>query len=157
MQVDLEALRDRIRSAFANVAPETNIAEMRRPAFTGDDSYELAEAFVGKKWSELTPETLFYHRESLAALNAHAYRAYVAAYLLAAIASQDPLDRIGPDLRHYLVASLEPGPDAVERVSQLSAEQRAVVIEVLRALELQWHMPEAARAADELANHDRAR
>jgi hypothetical protein len=139
------------------VAAETDIADMRRPAFTGDDSYEMAEAFVGKKWSELAPDALFYHRESLAALNAHAYRAYVAAHLLAAIASPDPFDRIGPDLRHYLVAALEPGPDASDRVSRLSAEQYVVVIEVLRALEAQWHMPEAARAADGLVGHDRAR
>jgi hypothetical protein len=87
---------------------------MRRPEFAGDDSYEMAQAFVGKKWSELPAETLFYHRESLAALNATAYRAYIAAYLLAAIESLDPLDRHGPDLRHYLVASLEPGADATE-------------------------------------------
>lgn len=152
MQVDLERLRHRIRSAFADVAPEADIADMRRPAFTGDDSYEMAEAFVGKKWSELAPEALFYHRESLAALNAHAYRAYLAAYLLAAIASPDPLDRIGPDLRHYLVASLEPGPDTSDRVSQLSAEQRAAVIEVLRALATLWHMPEAAVASEGLAS-----
>ncbi|MEP6864857.1 MAG: hypothetical protein ABJE66_29830 [Deltaproteobacteria bacterium] len=150
MQVELEHVRDQVRSAFADVAPETDIAKMRRPAFTGDDSYEMAQAFVGKKWSELAADALFYHRESLAALNANAYRAYIAAYLLAAIGSLDPLDRIGPDLRHYLVASLEPGPDAVDRVSKLSSAQRAAVVGVLRALERTWHMPEAATAAEAL-------
>ncbi len=150
MQVNLEGLRARIRSAFADVAPERDIAKMRRPGFTGDDSYEMAEAFVGKKWSELPADKLFYHRESLAALNARAYCTYVAAYLLAAIASHDPLDRHGPDLRHYLVASLEPGSDAAERASQLSSAQRAVLIEVLRALDQVWHMPEAGIAAEAL-------
>jgi hypothetical protein len=79
--------------------------------------------------------------------SAGAYRANVAAYLLAAIASQDPFDRYGPDLRHYLVGSLEPGPEVTERVSQLSAEQRAVVGDGLRTLGTVWHLPEATVAA----------
>lgn len=150
MQVDLDALRDRIRSAFVAATPLTEITGLRRPEFTDDDSYDLSRALVGKKWSELPADVLFYHRESLAALNAEAYRAYVAAYLLASIASQDPFDRHGPDLRHYLVRSLEPGPVATERVSRLSLAQHAVLSDVLRVLGTVWQMPEATVAAEAL-------
>jgi len=55
-------------------------------------------------------EVLFYHRESLATLSALAVRAYLPAYLLASVASDDPLDTHGADIRGYLLSALGSWP-----------------------------------------------
>ncbi len=125
---------------------------MRLPRYTGDDSYEMAAAFVGKPWSELAVKDLFYHRESLGTLSAPAYRACLPAYLEACLATDDPLDKYGADLRGYLLATLKHWPhqqgehraaDTAERLSLLDAEQRAAVAAVLRYLESRWQMADA--------------
>ena len=77
------------------------IEDMRLARYTGDDSYEMAAAFLGKRWTDIPIETLFTHRESLGALAPAAYRAYLPAYLDASLASDDPLDKYDPDIRHY--------------------------------------------------------
>ena len=151
MQVDKEALRASIRGAFANVPSPTRIEDMRFARSTGDDSYEMAVAFLGKQWTDIPIELLFRHRESLGSLSPAAYRAYLPAYLDAAIASDDPLDRYGPDIRHYLLATLKHWPhqpddraaEARERRSALGPDQRAAVAEVLGYLSTQWHAEDA--------------
>jgi hypothetical protein len=142
LQVDKETARAAIRRAFANVPLPARIEEMRLPRYTGDDSYEMAIAFLGKRWTEIPIETLFVHRESLGTLAPNAFRAYLPAYLDAALASDDPLDKYGPDIRHYLLATLkgwshqtaERATETRERLSALTADQRAAVAEVLRYL-----------------------
>ena len=152
MPVDKEEIRAKIRRNFASVAVPTRIEDMRLPRYTGDDSYEMAAAFVGKHWTKLPIQVLFFHRESLWTLSAAASRAYLPAYLDACLASDDPLDKYGADLRHYLLASLKRWPhqgehrdaETSERLSLLNAEQRATVADVLRYLETVWHMEDAA-------------
>jgi len=152
VQVDKEALRAQIHRAFDHVVAPTRIDEMRLPRYKGDDSYEMAAAFVGKRWSELTLQELFYHRESLGTLSAKAYQAYLPAYLEACLATEDPFDKYGADLRGYLVATLKHWPhqqgehraaDTKERLSLLDADQRAAVADVLRYLESRWQLQEA--------------
>lgn len=151
MQLDQEATRARIRRAFANVPVPTRIEDMRLSRYTGDDSFEMAAALVGKKWTELPVDLLFVHRESLHALGGAAYRAYLPAYLDAAIAADDPMDKYGADLRHYLLACLEHWPhqkdehrgaETRERLALLDPDQRAAVADVLRYLEARWQTPE---------------
>ena len=153
MQVDKEAVCAQVRRAFASVPLPTRIEDMRLPQFTGDDSYEMATALLGKRWSDVPIEVLFRNRESFGTLSASAYRAYLPAYLLAAIASEDPLDKYGPDLRHYLLATLLHWPyqtsehgaaQTRERLSLLDAAQRAAVADVLRYLEVRWYSNEAS-------------
>jgi hypothetical protein len=98
LQVDQETLRAQIHRAFDRVPVPTRIEDMRLARYTGDDSYEMAAAFVGKRWRELAVNELFYHRESLGTLSAAAYRAYLTAYLEACLATDDPLDKHGADL-----------------------------------------------------------
>lgn len=151
MQVDIATLRAQIHRAFDAVETPARVEDMRLPRYTGDDSYEMAAAFAGKRWSELPIAELFAHRESLATLGAKAYRAYLPAYLLAAIASDDPFDKHGADLRRYLVSTLAHWPhqdehraaETRERLSLLDAEQRAAVAEVLRYLETKWQLADA--------------
>lgn len=151
--IDKEAVRAAIRRAFADVPLPKRIEDMRAPSFIGDDSYEMAAAFLGKPWSELPIETLFVHRESLAALAPAAYRAYLPAYLDASLASEDPLDKYGADIRHYLLSTLKHWPhqksearaaETRDRLAALDREQRDAVADVLRYLVARWHSDEAA-------------
>lgn len=148
----VEALRAQIHHAFDNVELPTRLEQMRLARYTGDDSYEMAAALLGKGWVELPIKTLFYHRESLATLSATAFRAYLPAYLLACLESDDPLDTYGADLRAYLLGALGTWPhqsdperagETSERLSLLDAKQHEAVTSVLRYLENRWQMANA--------------
>lgn len=147
-----EALRAQIHRAFEGVPIPSRIEEMRLPRYTGDDSYEMAAAFVGRHWSELSVRELFYHREMLGTLSAVAYRAYLPAYLAACFAAEDPYDTYGADIRFYLLSTLKHWPyqsgehrevECRERLSLLDANQRAAVKSVLGYLETRWSMADA--------------
>ena len=70
----------------------------------------MAAALVGRKWDAVPIEVLFYHRESLATLSPQAFHAYLPAYLLACLASDDPFDKHGADIRGYLLFALGSWP-----------------------------------------------
>ena len=152
MQVKDE-LRAQIHRAFDRVPMPVRVEEMLLPRYTGDDSYEMAKAFVGRSWRDIPLQELFYHRESLATLSANAYRALLPAYLEACLATDDPFDKYGSDLRSYLLSTLKHWPhqkgehraaETQERLSLLDVEQRAAVMEVLRYLESKWDSSEAS-------------
>jgi hypothetical protein len=149
----VEALRAQIREAFAHVvAPATIDALLAEPFRGNEDAYEMAAAFVGKPWPAIPIIELFRHRESLFALSPAAYRAYLPAYLEASLASDDPLDKYGADIRAYLLYSL--GTDTSSsstrvattraRIAALDVLQREAVRAALRFLEERWRMRDAA-------------
>ena len=153
MQVGKEAVRATIRRAFADVPLPKRIEDMRLPSYTGDDSYSMASAFFGKHWTDIPIQTLFVHRESLGTLAPAAYRAYLPAYLDASLASDDPLDKYGADLRQYLLFTLKHWPhqtgesratETRERLAVLDPQQRAAVADVLGYLVSHWHSEDAA-------------
>ncbi len=156
MQVALagkEELRAQIHRAFDDVPLPKRIEDMRMPRYTGDDSYELAMALLGKRWQDVPIHALFVHRESLGTLSAAAYRAYVPAYLEACLESEDAFDKCGADLRGYLLSTLKHWPhqkgehraeEARERLSLLDAAQRAAVASVLAYLADRWALADAA-------------
>jgi len=152
--IDAWMLPHAIRDAFADVALPTRIEDMRFPRYTGDDSYEMAVALLGKRWTDVPIEILFVHRESLGTLAPAAYRGYLPACLDAALAADDPLDKYGADIRHYVLATLkhwshqsgERATETCERLSALNPDQRAAVAEVLRYLVSRCH----AEAASEI-------
>ena len=87
MQVagSISELRAEIEAAFAGteVPPaEDVLAERYRDAV---DPGEMLAVLRGKHWHDLGRRDLFLHRESLSALSARGFRAYVAAYLLASL------------------------------------------------------------------------
>jgi hypothetical protein len=147
-----DELRAQIHRAFDRVPIPARIEDMRLPRYTGDDSYEMAAAFVGKPWSDIPLKDLFSHREMLGTMSAAAYRAYLPAYLTACLATEDPYDKYGADLRGYLVSTLKHWPhqrgehraaEVRERLSLLDAAQRAAVASVLRHLVTRWGMEDA--------------
>lgn len=153
MPVDKDAVRKLVHDAFDSVAVPMEIEGMRLPRYTGEDSYEMVAALVKRKWSQIPVKELFYHRESLVTLSAAGFRAYLPAYLLAAIESDDPLDKYGADIRHYLLASLKHWPhqtdkhrtaETAERLSLLDGRQRAAVAATLELLVSQWESADAS-------------
>ncbi len=55
--VDKGALRAAIRRAFTDVPLPKRIEDMRAPSYTGDDSYDMAAAFLGKPSPPRSPAT----------------------------------------------------------------------------------------------------
>ena len=99
----LEALKHQIRAAFATAPrPDDDCI-----GYNPDDweSAELAQAFKGKQWQELTPAELEYHSKSF--LSHEGFRYYLPAYLLAA------LDDYGNLLQHTVygfILTEDPSP-----------------------------------------------
>jgi len=142
----------RSNRAFDNVEIPTRGEQMRLPKYTGDDSYEMVAALVRQKWDAVPIEVLVYQRESLATLSPPGFHAYLPAYLVACLASDDPFDKHGADIRGYLLFALgswphQSDPDRPaatrERLSLLDSKQRDVVANVLRYLESRWNMKDA--------------
>lgn len=142
-----ESLRDRIAAAFAGVTPPP-ADRMLLDAFAGShDAEEMAAAFRGRSWTDLSIDELFRHREMVVALGPAAYRAYLPAYLTATLTDDA---RRGPDLREYLLFGLRPLSDegfdvatTRERLSLLDRAQRDAVAAVLRYLVDERHVEEA--------------
>jgi hypothetical protein len=147
-----EALRLQIHEAFDGVVIPSQVdAMLQEPYKASDDAYEMAQAFVGKRWDQLPLDELFRHREMLATLTADAFRAYVGGYLLASVETEDWLDKHGADIRSYLVSSLKAWPHqdprtitaTAARLSLLDGPQRAAIEAVLRYFESRWRMKDA--------------
>jgi hypothetical protein len=119
---------------------------------SSEDPYMMAAEFVGKPWHTIPIDRLFFHRESLGMLSAAAFQALLPAYLIASLASDSVDDKYGADIRGYTLSTLKAWPHhneehrglVVERLSLLTAEQRAAVASVLRLLESEWQMKDAA-------------
>jgi hypothetical protein len=158
VQVDLVSLRDEIGNAFAKAKVTVNRpAELlAAPYHTNEDAYELATALNGKAWRDVPVLDLFRHRQMLFALTPEAYRAYLPAYLMAAIEADD---KYGADIREYLLFSLTPGPAAspdltsstTARLAALDRAQRAAAWKVVAYLKERWGMRDADAALAALA------
>src|SRR5664279_777644 len=83
---------------------------MRLPKYTGDDSYEMAAALVGRKWDVVPIEVLFYHRESLRDAEPTSVPRLSSGVSRSVLASDDPLDKHGADIRGYLLLALGSWP-----------------------------------------------
>ena len=144
--------RHALRQAFASVAMPTSIGDMlQERCRVSEDAAAMAAAFVGRQWTTLAARELFVHREMLHTLAPAAYRACLPAYLDAAIAHDDATRSYGPDLREYVLATLDhrSRKRAVasamdQRLGVLDARQRAAVARVLRYLVEQWESHDAA-------------
>jgi hypothetical protein len=150
-----QALRRRIESAFPP-GPPPPAGELLHPAFASSvDAEEMRDCFAGRRWTDLSIEELFWHREMVVTLSAVGYRAYLPAYLTACLADHP---RMGADLRGYLLLGLRPlsggeldVSSTRERLSLLDPAQRAAVAAVLRHLEARWGLDEAGEILREWA------
>jgi hypothetical protein len=123
-------LRIQVRDAFSAVAippPHEILAERYRAAV---DPGELLAAFRDKHWTQVPVKDLFHHRESLVALSAVGYHAYIGAYLTASL-SDGPYTS---DLREVTLFSLRPpvgfeqdAAELRERLSSLDSFQRLAI------------------------------
>ncbi len=133
------ALTEQIRRAFEGVEVPPADQILADEFAANDDCYEMAQMLAGKHWTTLVVEDLFYHRESLFALSALGFRAYVPAYLVAAVTSDA---RYRSDIHQYLTFALY-GPGRRDtaatqrRLSLLNAEQRTAISVLLVHLEIE--------------------
>lgn len=141
--MDLETLQlaAAIGAAFGGTKAPTKEQLLHPRYASSEDALELREAFAGRSWLELDPAVLFRHREMLVALGGEAFRAFIPAYLVAALADEE---RTAGDFRHYLVTSLGSLGDSGERLSRLDTRQRDIIARVLRYLADARSMPAAA-------------
>lgn len=151
--LEKEQVRDEIRAAFASVEPPTAVPDMLFEQYrSSEDAWEMAAAFVGQRWTDLPVSELFRHREMLITLSPPAYRAYLPAYLDAAITSDGATDTYGADIREYLLSTLKVWPHqsayvaaaTPQRLAALDEQQRAAVENVLRYLVWRWESKDAA-------------
>jgi hypothetical protein len=133
-----------VHVAFADVAAPT-VDQIGFADYASVDAEEMAAAWQGKHWTALTTRDVFVHRESIFALSAVGYRAYVAAFLVAGLSTEVHAS----DVRGYLLASLRPSerPERTERQrlqqSLLDDEQRAAIVAVLRHFVYAFREPDA--------------
>jgi hypothetical protein len=131
---------------------------LAEPYRGNDDAHEMAVAFLGTPWATIATQELFRHREMLFTLTPAAYVAYLPAYLIACLSTEDPFDIYGADLREYLLGTLVIAEGASQersittkaRLAALTAAQRTVVAEVVKYLMLRWNMPRAKEVLDAL-------
>ena len=157
--VQVDNLRSEVHQAFDEVTYPTTVADMLAEPYRGnDDAHEMAVAFLGKPWATIATQELFRHREMLFTLTPAAYVAYLPAYLIACLATEDPLDTYGADLREYLLdtlviaenASQERSATTKARLAALTTAQRTVVADVVRHLVSRWNMPRANEVLEAL-------
>ena len=127
-------LKERVERAFGRV-PGLPADQILAEGNRGDYEFDqLAEAFGGRNWRELSVDELFYYRDSLNAVGAPGYLSYAPAYLHACLRSDDELVY---DIVFALVQSLRPQRKrrtTRQRLELFDEEQRAVVHAVLAYL-----------------------
>jgi hypothetical protein len=142
----------KIENAFGNEPvppPDEVLAAKYRESI---DAEEMLLAFRGKHWTQLSTESLFYHREMIRTLSATGYRAYIAAFMRASLED----GRYAPDLRGYTISSFQPLEDTPKRhdenreqLSLLTTGQRATIAEYLQYLANEYNIEEAARILED--------
>lgn len=133
MPLSRDDLAQRIHEAFDGVPTpnEHDILADEMRAFI--DPIELRVALAEKHWSAVPIADLSFHREMISTLGPKGFRAYVAAFLLAALAG----DRRSPDVFQFTLLALIPLDESERertraRLSLLDFRQRAAIVEWIR-------------------------
>jgi hypothetical protein len=131
-----ESVIQSIKAAFEDVGVPRSEEVLADSMRGSDDAVEMLNALSGKHWSELSIQTLFYHREMIQALSAIGYRAYLPAFL---VKSLDDDARHAADLYDAALYSIMPVSEdrrhielAENRTSLLDAKQRMAISDYLR-------------------------
>ena len=95
------------------------------------DAQEMAGAFGGRLWTELSLEELFFHRESIFMFSSAGYLSYLPAYMVGSL--RDDMELV-PDIGSYLVSGLRSQRKrrtTQQRLELFDEVQRAAVAAVL--------------------------
>ena len=133
MPLNRDELLARIRAAFEFMRGPAEDDILAHEMRTFIDPIELRVAIAGKHWSDLEIATLSFHREMISALGPTGFRAYVAAFLVAALAG----DRRSPDIYQWTLFALYPHDETEHestraRLSLLDDAQRDAIGEWLQ-------------------------
>ncbi|MEZ4299566.1 MAG: DUF6714 family protein [Polyangiaceae bacterium] len=93
------------------------------------EAQEVADAFRGKHWKDVSLDMLFAHRLSLPLLSNEAFRFYLPAYLLAAVLHADEVDTLRENVFYMLTPpTSEPQASSfAERIKGLDTAQTGAV------------------------------
>lgn len=147
-----ETVRASIARAFARAKPPPDeqivVAEPREDP----ECAEIAEAFQGKHWEDVSAAVIQHHADSLPLLTPLAFRYYLPAYMLASLES--PRDDFYPDdILSFLLFDLVPPRRRSARAQLFSADERRAIAAYLKLVaqrrEAEWR--EIPAQADELA------
>jgi hypothetical protein len=125
-------LQAQVASAFQGVRglpAEDIVLEQYRPNI---DAQAMAGAFGGRRWTELSLDELFFHRESVFMFSSAGYLSYLPAYLAGCL-RDDP--ELVPDIRSYTISGLQTKRKqrtTRQRLELFDGDQRAAVAAVLR-------------------------
>ena len=115
-------LADRIAAAFdTDATPPERIVVHRC-----DECARVSLDFAGRKWTELSPEVLAYHHDSIPLLSPEAFAYYLPACLL--FAAKDPA-RIGEMLLYSLGPKADEWAAGRRAACNYSVEQLHLIIE----------------------------
>jgi hypothetical protein len=95
------------------------------------DAQEMAGAFGGRFWTQLSLEELFFHRESIFMFSSAGYLSYLPAYMVGCL--RDDMELV-PDISRYLVSGLRSQRKrrtTQQRLELFDEEQRAALAAVL--------------------------
>ncbi|HCT81422.1 MAG TPA: hypothetical protein DGT23_33595 [Micromonosporaceae bacterium] len=96
------------------------------------DAQQMASAFGGRHWTELSLQELFFHRESIFTLSSAGYLSYLPAYLCGCLHDDT---RLVTDISWYTVSGLRTQRamrTTHQRLELFGKDQRSAVAAVLR-------------------------
>lgn len=141
-QADMSDLIRKIHIAFPpNEYPgDEQIIPIRSPMDL--EAIELLGAFKGKRWTDLTTETLLFNHDALSYFTPAGFRYYLPAFMLASITDWDSADIIPECVIFNLTApsSTESGGiDFRDRLAVMSDQQKATIADFLEYLDKKHH------------------
>src|SRR5258705_2022361 len=124
-------IRTQVEHAFRGV-PRLPAGDIVLEEFRHNiDAQEMANAFGGRFWTQLSLEELFFHRESMFMFSSAGHLSYLPAYLVGCL--RDDMELV-PDISSYLVSGLRSQRNrrtTQQRLELFDEEQRAAVAAVL--------------------------
>jgi hypothetical protein len=139
--VDIIELANRIRSVFGHLR-HPGVENLCSPPVI-EDGEDLVAEFADQHWTQLSLQSVFYHRAGLSSLSPQGYRFYLAAFMTAALTATSEQGRA--DITDYTLWSLAPhdeSPASLERfqqrISLLDDEEKQVVREFVAAMAARW-------------------
>jgi hypothetical protein len=121
-----QSLRRRIAAAFRDVPALPAREIVPAQAFGDDWEWLMADAFGGRRWTELSLHEIFQHRDTIGALSPAGYLSYLPAYLTSSLIRSK---RYAADIVEATLLAIR-----TQRLVLFDDDQRAAVVAVLRYL-----------------------
>ncbi len=133
---DFMSLKEAIQTAFAEV-PYPGDNNITRCPYHCRPCQEITDYFKGKGWEGHAVEDLRDHHTALSLITAEAFHYFLPAFMLASLESYNSTDILPDSIRFHFEFDLDHRDHFLVRMTKFSDEQRRVIIEFLRYMEIQ--------------------